>query len=146
MATEVFRSGLNNYQGNLPDGLFDTIVMVAPEVELADHAEWIENINFADKIFIFMNSSDKVLEVVKIHTKEARLGMQVNHLDGEPERLANNAYYIIADGGVKDHKYYIIEHSDAFYELYRRIVLSADNALTLPNLRQIRDNLYEVTE
>ena len=59
MGNEVFKSFMENYDGQLSPGLFDVIILAAPEVDLKGHAQWIEKINFANNVYVMLNREDK---------------------------------------------------------------------------------------
>jgi esterase/lipase superfamily enzyme len=146
MGAEVLKSCMIHYPPDIKDKLFDTVILVAPEVDLRGHADWLEKINFASRIVVFLNSDDGMLNMVKIHTKEARLGMQLNHLNGEPERLAKNVNYIIADDVVTWHKYYLYDHTKEFKDILTALIEDDEKVFSAPTLETVDSVVYRITK
>jgi len=91
LGAEVLKGFLERYDGGLRPDLLDSVVLAAPETDLAGHAAWLGRIDFAKSVYVMQHANDRVLNAVKVHKDEARLGMQRTHLDGTPEPLAPNA-------------------------------------------------------
>ena len=50
MGTEVLRAAMKDVHGKLSRQLFDAVVLIAPETELAGHALWVEQIDFSRQV------------------------------------------------------------------------------------------------
>jgi len=122
MGGAVLRNMMVNYKGDLPDSIFDALVIVAPETDLRGHARWVEKINFARKVYIFFDKDDPVLKPVRAYLKRARLGMQLTRLDGTPETLARNAVYIDVSAATDWHGYHLIRQNKKLEDIFRRII------------------------
>lgn len=71
--------------------LFDNIVMVAPDVNNAGHAEWLEQVQVRNRLYVTLNEDDDALQASRMkggEDQQARLGHYTYNLS------ARNAVYI----------------------------------------------------
>jgi len=118
MGTRVFRSALTGYQGGLRPDLFDSIVIVSAEVDLAKHADWLRKVDFAKNIYILVNGRDDVLAAPTYYYGKSRLGYSLVRADGQAETLADNAIYVQTENGTSWHSSYLTRRSDEMTRLF----------------------------
>lgn len=72
--------------------LFDNIVLAAADVNLKDHAEWVDRIKFRNRLYITINENDGPLGVSRMKMGELqreRLGHAVRGLDSRNARYVD---------------------------------------------------------
>ncbi len=147
LGAEVLKGFLERYEGGLRPDLLDSVVLAAPETDLAGHAEWLGRIDFARSVYVMQHEGDRVLNAVKVHKNEARLGMQLTHLDGTPEPLAPNATYIDVGAGTRWHRYHVQGQSAALAAIFDMIA-AGNGLLTQTDYVELvrRPNVYAVSD
>jgi hypothetical protein len=91
-----------SFDSTLKGSLFDNIILNAPAVSQKGHNEWIERLNFQQRIYITSNQKDRTLYGAHLITFSRLLGEKL----GKP--LAGNAHYINFKNLVgKRHNYYL---------------------------------------
>jgi len=146
LGAEVLRGFLEDYDGGLRSDLLDSVVLAAPEVDLAGHADWLERLDFATTVYVLQNENDRVLNVVKLHENEARLGMHRTHLDGREEPLASNAVYIDIGPGSRRHRYFVQRQSACLAAIFDMIAEGDPTVTRTDHVELVqRPNVYVVT-
>ncbi len=146
LGAEVLKGFLERYEGGLRPDLLSAVVLAAPETDLAGHADWLGRIDFATTVYVMQNERDGVLNAVKVHKKEARLGMTRTHLDGTPEPLAENAVYIDVSPGTRWHRYHVQGQSASLAAIFDMIAAGDDPVAKTRHLALLRrPNVYVLT-
>jgi len=143
MGARVLASLTQTNTTNLPTDLFDTLVIIAAEIDVRNHAQWLEKITFAKRIFVLINSNDPVLKPPEAYFERNRLGRSLVRIDGTKERLARNATYIHIDQGSPSHSYHVRKRSKNLQRLFQLIV--ADKPLKQAKnilLKTPQENLF----
>ena len=122
MGARVLASMVQNTKRTLPADLFDSIVIIAAEIDVQDHAEWLANITFAKRIFVLLNGNDPVLRPPETLFSRNRLGRGLVRIDGTQETLARNATYIHIDQGSPSHSYHVRRRSNNLQRLFQMIL------------------------
>ncbi|RMH66645.1 MAG: alpha/beta hydrolase [Calditrichaeota bacterium] len=130
MGAVVLSSMLRHYNKTLPEGFIDALIIMAPEVDLKDHAKWLEKATFARRVYVLFHHNDPVLKPVEIHMNKARLGMRLTHLDGTKEPLARNAVYIDVSDATDWHAYHLFRQSDTLLSFLNAIIYNDELAFT----------------
>jgi hypothetical protein len=107
MGSLVLEGFLSKYKSGLPSGLLDTIVINAAASTVDNHAEWVEKVDFAKKVFITYGNDDPMLRLASVGIKTARLGKHGARQRGEKERVANNAIYVDVSQAIDEHRYFV---------------------------------------
>jgi len=146
LGAEVLKGFLERYRGGLRPDLLDAVVLAAPEVDLAGHADWLGRVDFARSVYVMQHANDRVLRAVRVHENEARLGMSRIHLDGREEPLAPNATYIDVGAGTRWHRYHVQGQTACLAGIFRRIA-DGNGPVTETGLVAMisRPNVYAVT-
>ncbi|MDJ0782628.1 MAG: alpha/beta hydrolase [Desulfosarcinaceae bacterium] len=138
MGNQVLASYMAAYDHRFGEGppLFDSLILNAPDVALADHRHWVDAIDFSDRIYILLNSGrDQLLKLSTYLLGTPRLGRQLQHADGRREPLAEKAVYLdLTAIGVNHDYFYGRERPAALVELYRRIFSGSAPPLETPGL------------
>lgn len=102
----------DSFNGDGGDKLFSNLSLVSADVGLYNHKGWLNQIDFAENKYVFMNNSDIVLNSSKIlDPKSHRLGLGFNAIrrliNNEKEYLAENVNYLDLSGLLlAQHAYY----------------------------------------
>ena len=107
MGSFVLEGFLKDYQGDLPGGLFDSVVISSSSSTVDDHAAWVEKINFSPKVFITYGHDDPMLSVAGFGMGTARLGKHGARQKDDKERVARNAVYIDFGQAIAEHRYFV---------------------------------------
>jgi len=83
------RLSVEGLLSNIDQNLFNNLIINAAAVEQEGHNIWVEEINFAERIYINSNDDDMSLSGLRFLT---RLGRQLGESAMEP--FANNAIYV----------------------------------------------------
>jgi hypothetical protein len=147
MGNQVLASYIDTHAGALQGcgPLFDTLILNAPDVDLADHRLWVERVDFADRIFIMVNSGkDRMLQLTTYLLGLPRLGRQLTHPGGLSEPLARNAEYVdLVDLGVNHDYFYGDALPPVLVEFYRRALRIAADPLDTKGIKAgDRDRLH----
>ena len=147
LGAEVLRGFLATYAGGLPPDLLDAVVLTSPESALRGHAVWLGAIDFASEVYVFLNSKDRVLDQVRRHTGQSRLGMTLAHRDGRPEPLAPGVTYVLTDRATEWHRFYIERRSPNLAAVMSSAVNGARSPAAFGLLEPLfRPNVYAVVE
>jgi hypothetical protein len=153
MGNQVLASYIETVAGASRDGepmhwkgpLFDTLILNAPDVDLADHRLWVERVDLAERIYILVNSGkDPMLKMSSYLLETPRLGRQLIHPDGRREPLASNADYVdLVELGVKHDYFYGEAQPAVLVAFYRRALQESADPLDTKGMRAgDRDRLY----
>jgi hypothetical protein len=107
MGSFVLEGFLKDYQGDLPGGLFDSVVISSSSSTVDDHAAWVEKINFSPKVFITYGHDDPMLSVAGFGMGTARLGKHGARQKDDKERVARNAFYVDFGQALAEHRYFV---------------------------------------
>ena len=91
MGNYVFKKTLLNSGNSTSQLVFDNVCLVAADVNNHKHADWVENIDVRNRIYIIINENDFALKAARIKPgdeQKARLGHYIKKLNSD------NAYYI----------------------------------------------------
>lgn len=145
MGAQVLKGMLERYDGGLPEDLYNAVVLIAPEVELQGHADWIERIDFARHVYVLVNEDDWVLEAPIILYGRQRLGTSLTTADGRAERLAQNAIYIHTEEGAYRHSYHLRDRSPEMVDLLAALVTPGKVAYDMDRLVPMsRPNVFSL--
>jgi hypothetical protein len=108
MGSIVLEGFLKDYTGDLPAGLFDSVVISSSASTVDNHAAWVEKINFSPNVLITYGHEDPLLTGAGIGIGTARLGKHGTRQHGDKERVAVNAVYADFSQAVgSDHRYFV---------------------------------------
>ena len=130
MGARVLAAMTEHHAPPLPENLFDTLIILAAEIDLQDHARWVENITIAQRIYILVNQRDAVLDPPEAYFGKHRLGKGITRVDGTNEALARNATYIHMDKGTRAHSSHIRGQSLGVKTLFHALFMDNPDALT----------------
>ena len=147
MGNQLLSSYMEDYPGNAHgrQPLFETLILNAPDVDLEDHGQWVERIDFVGRIFILLNTDkDRLLQLSSYLWQKPRLGRQLHHADHRPEPLAKNADYVdLVHLGVNHDYFYGETLPPSLVEFYRRAISTSADPLGTPGLSAgDRDRLH----
>lgn len=146
LGAEVLRGFLERYDGGLRHDLLTAVVLAAPETDLEGHANWLGRIDFATSVYVMQNGNDRVLNAVKLHEKEARLGMARTHIDGRAEPLAANTTYIDVGPGTRWHRYHVQGQSACLQAIFATIAEDNGPVTETSHVELVQaPNVYVVT-
>lgn len=135
----------DNYQKEIPDKLFDNLIVNAAAVETKGHAGWLKEINFSERIYVNSNDADFSLTGLKIFS---RFGHQLG--EGPKKEFAENAIYVNFTKAVgfpgsmgPSHSYYfgtITQKSENIKNYYTNILHGNEAHLKNPDLFVLFDD------
>ncbi len=123
MGAEVMRSVSESPQPQV----FDEFMLAAPETDLADHAQWFDQLQLSKNKTILLNQDDFMLPYAQSVTKAPRLGLTLEHENGQAERLAQNTRYLVLNEMTNWHSVHATRQPEPVRELLRQIFV--DSAL-----------------
>ena len=123
MGAEVMRSVSQSPQPQV----FDEFMLASPETDLAGHAQWLDKLQLSAHKTILLNQDDFMLPYAQSVTKTPRLGLTLEHENGQAERLAQNTHYLVLNDVTNWHSVHISKQPDPVRKLLRMVML--DNRL-----------------
>ncbi|WP_372365535.1 alpha/beta hydrolase [Candidatus Uabimicrobium sp. HlEnr_7] len=118
MGSLVLQSFIEKYPRTI-SSLFKNVVISASASPLKKHADWVNDLQMQQQLYITINNNDSILAVAGSSLFSARLGKKLRKFFGGYETLSDNSIYIdVSDLGV-NHRYYIgsKNHLHNFYSL-----------------------------
>ena len=106
MGSLVLEESILRRQDESMQGLFDTLVISAPASYTKDHAQWVNQMDLSEHIYILFNRDDPILGSAGIREMGRRLGKGLKSR-GEAVELSDQAIYIDATNILLLHRYYL---------------------------------------
>jgi hypothetical protein len=129
MGSIVLEEYLGSYKaGDLPSGLFDTVVISSSASASKGHADWLKKTDFSGHTYVTVNDKDSVVGAAGVIELEAKLGKKLKTLFGCNVALAPNALYVdFSETGV-NHRYFIAsgQEGNPYIKDFFKAVLSGD--------------------
>jgi hypothetical protein len=130
MGNIVFEEFMRSYRsGDLPHGLFDTVVLSASATATKDHASWLKKTDFSSHLYVTVNDNDPVIDKLGVREMEGRLGKKLKTLFSGPVKLASNAIYVdFSKTDVDKHRYFLKseQKGNPYIKQFFETVLSGD--------------------
>jgi hypothetical protein len=129
MGSIVLEEYLRSYKaGDLPSGLFDTVVLSSSASASAGHADWLKKTDFSGHTYVTANDNDSMNKLIEAKTGLARLGERLETLSGDKVALAPNALYVDFSKTGVDHRYCIAsgQKGNPYIKDFFRAVLSGN--------------------
>jgi len=129
MGSIVLEEYLGSYKaGDLPPGLFDTVVISSSASASKDHADWLKKTDFSSHTYVTVNDNDPIDGWAGFKELQTRLGKKLDTLISGNVTLAPNALYVDFSKTGVDHRYFIAsgQKGNPYVKDFFRAVLSGD--------------------
>jgi len=97
---------LDNAKPELGEKLFNNVLITSSASSVKNHSEWLGHLNFAEKIYVTVNSHDPILTIPGPFKLKKRLGKKLESKKSNFTLTPNVDYFDVSNTGVK-HRYFL---------------------------------------
>lgn len=118
MGTEVMRAVSEKPHAQV----FDSVLIAAPETELAAHARWLSKLQLGKRTAVLINPQDTVLGFAKVSAGNARLGLGLESGNDAAIELAPGVSYLVVQNNNHSHKLHYKNQPAALKHLLQQLI------------------------